>query len=129
MSLFSRKSLRPSDVGVPGDREALLTGSLQSARQAIGAAPGGSSIILSANYTLTSIDDGNRFFCSATPTVSVPKNLVGNFGAAFFGAVNFTALTGVTLQDNRLEITGATNFSCVLIPTPAANSYLIEGNK
>jgi hypothetical protein len=128
-SLLRRKVVSRIDLGVSETRNKVLVGTEPEARSAIKAAPSGLSVSLAANYTLTENDDGNRYFCSANPTITVPSNLPPSFGIAIFGAASISPQAGVSITDNRLVLSGTTNYSCVLIPGVAANSYIIEGNK
>lgn len=129
LSILVKQTVSRAQMGLSPTRFSLITGDDRAARFSIGAAPAGLSVALSSNYTLVSNDDGNRYFCMGAPTITVSSSLPANFGIAVFGAVNFTAGSGVTITDNRLTINGATTYQCVLIPAPTVNSYILEGNK
>lgn len=129
MSILVKQTVNRAQLGMSPTRFNLVIGDERAARLSIGAAPAGLSVALSSNYTLVSNDDGNRYFCTGAPTITVTSALPANFGVAVFGAVNFTAGSGVTITDNRLTINGATTYQCVLIPAPTVNSYILEGNK
>ena len=129
LSILVKQTVSRAQMGLSPTRFSLITGDDRAARFSIGAAPAGLSVALSSNYNLVSNDDGNRYFCTGAPTITVSSSLPANFGVAVFGAVNFTAGSGVTITDNRLTINGATTYQCVLIPAPTVNSYVLEGNK
>ncbi len=129
LSILVKQTVSRAQMGLSPTRFSLITGDDRAARFSIGAAPAGLSVALSSNYTLVSNDDGNRYFCTGAPTITVSSSLPANFGIAVFGAVNFTAGSGVTITDNRLTINGSTTYQCVLIPAPTVNSYILEGNK
>ena len=129
LSILAKQTVSRAQMGMSTTRFSLVTGDDRAARFSIGAAPAGLSVALSSNYTLVSNDDGNRYFCTGAPTLTVNSSLPTNFGVAVFGAANFTAGSGVTITDNRLTINGATTYQCVLVPAPTANAYILEGNK
>lgn len=76
--------------------------------------------------TLDQTDNGQTRVCASAQVVTVNAAMPIGFGAAFKGAVSFTAGSGVTVTDVRT--TGSANPWCALTQT-GVDSYDIVGTK
>lgn len=89
---------------------------------------------LSAAYTLTPFDDGARFVCSATPTITIPSGLHGAFRFEAISAVTFSAGAGVSqLIDGRIVSASTVPWAEVVVTavdsTGTATGFHVRGTK